>query len=193
MYSLFLPASEDQCCSSFSSTTQTSPGPTPQLSPPVPVYSLKPRPYTTSRHAAPICVHDSFMGHTALGFLSDIYSKSPLTAERASSGPKRAGEPRCPSFFEMYISSVLFAPPFAPWLITCETSAHSKPNHVRQTTGRQKLWDGALPLLSEGEGFFGRSLKLLPSIFPSFLSAALGDEVSMADGGRCGGEHKTGR
>lgn len=56
-----------------------------------------------------------------------------------------------------------------------------------QSPGRQpdigalrESFKSMLPLVSEGEGFFGRSPKAFPSIL-SFFSAALDAEVSMAD------------
>lgn len=71
------------------------------------------------------------MGHSLLRFLSDIRSESPLTAEGSSSGRRERRLPRRHFFFEMYISWL----PFAPWLSTCETPAHSQPPHGSQRTG----------------------------------------------------------
>lgn len=45
---------------------------------------------------------------------------------------------------------------------------------------KEKVLRSALPLVSEGEGFFGRSVNPLPSIL-SFLSVALCGEVSMVE------------
>lgn len=55
--------------------------------------------------------------------------------------------------------------------------------HPAQVHQKKRIKTFKVPLGSEeGDGFLGRSAKLLPSIL-SFLSAALGGEVSMADGG----------